>query len=152
MAGWRDYSYQDFLSYPKNYDVIFKIYNHETAGAAGNLVWGEQQTVTVDKGYFSVLLGDSSHRPTPPVETWARRYGDCKDKAWLLANKLDQDADFQKTWPFQRTPHVALTFGAVTLKYDAYSIAPYSYAHPELKIPYPRLNGIVKPNLFPGRG
>ncbi|PXB61518.1 DUF3298 domain-containing protein, partial [Pseudomonas aeruginosa] len=26
------------------------------------------------------------------------------------------------------------------------------YAHPELKIPYPRLNGIVKPNLFPGRG
>ncbi|MCV4224892.1 hypothetical protein OD795_32715, partial [Pseudomonas aeruginosa] len=22
----------------------------------------------------------------------------------------------------------------------------------ELKIPYPRLNGIVKPNLFPGRG
>ncbi len=33
-----------------------------------------------------------------------------------------------------------------------YSIAPYSYAHPELKIPYPRLNGIVKPNLFPGRG
>ncbi|MCF3992907.1 RsiV family protein, partial [Pseudomonas aeruginosa] len=73
-------------------------------------------------------------------------------KAWLLANKLDQDADFQKTWPFQRTPHVALTFGAVTLKYDAYSIAPYSYAHPELKIPYPRLNGIVKPNLFPGRG
>ena len=45
---------------PKNYDVIFKIYNHETAGAAGNLLWGEQQTVTVDKGYFSVLLGEGA--------------------------------------------------------------------------------------------
>ncbi|MDO8587184.1 MAG: hypothetical protein Q7T82_09105 [Armatimonadota bacterium] len=25
MAGWNDYSYQDFLSYPKNYDVIWQI-------------------------------------------------------------------------------------------------------------------------------
>lgn len=25
MAGWRDYSYQDFLSYPKNYDVAWQI-------------------------------------------------------------------------------------------------------------------------------
>ena len=45
---------------PKNYDVIFKIYNHETASAVANLLWGEQQTVTVDKGYFSVLLGEGA--------------------------------------------------------------------------------------------
>jgi hypothetical protein len=45
---------------PKNYDVIFRIYNHETAGAEANLSWGEQQTVTVDKGYFSVILGEGA--------------------------------------------------------------------------------------------
>jgi hypothetical protein len=42
---------------PKNYDVIFRIYD---AQAAGNLKWSEQQTVTVDKGYFSVLLGEGA--------------------------------------------------------------------------------------------
>lgn len=46
------------------------------------------QAVQDEVRYFSVLLGDSSHRPTPPMETWARRYGDCKDKAWLLATLL----------------------------------------------------------------
>ncbi len=45
---------------PKNYDVIFRIYNHESASASDNLLWGEQQTVTVDKGYFSVLLGEGA--------------------------------------------------------------------------------------------
>jgi hypothetical protein len=45
---------------PKNYDVIFRIYNDQSAIAAGNRLWTEQQTVTVDKGYFSVLLGEGS--------------------------------------------------------------------------------------------
>jgi hypothetical protein len=61
-------------------------------------------------------------------------------------------AEFRQDWPFQKTPHVALTFGALTLKYDIDRIAPHSVGHPELKIPYPRLNGIVKPYYFPGRG
>lgn len=42
---------------PKNYDVIFRIYDAESAGT---VIWGEQQTVTVDKGYFSVLLGEGA--------------------------------------------------------------------------------------------
>ena len=45
---------------PKNYDVIFRIWNSESGTAAGNRLWTEQQTVTVDKGYFSVLLGEGS--------------------------------------------------------------------------------------------
>ncbi len=45
---------------PKNYDVIFRIWNDSSATAAGNRLWTEQQTVTVDKGYFSVLLGEGS--------------------------------------------------------------------------------------------
>src|SRR5690349_11974135 len=43
---------------PKNYDVIFRIWDGATAG---NKLWTEQQTVTVDKGYFSVLLGEGSN-------------------------------------------------------------------------------------------
>ncbi|SDI02118.1 RsiV family protein [Pseudomonas panipatensis] len=74
-------------------------------------------------------------------------------QAWIVQNKLiEQDPNFVKDWPFQQTPHFALTFGALTLKYDIDRIAPHSVGHPELKIPYPRLNGIVKPYYFPGRG
>lgn len=51
---------------PKNYDVIFKIYNHETASdPVNNLLWAEQQTVTVDKGYFNVLLGEGAPTGDP---------------------------------------------------------------------------------------
>lgn len=46
------------------------------------------QLVQDDVRYFAVLLGESSHKPTPPTETWSRRYGDCKDKAWLLSTLL----------------------------------------------------------------
>lgn len=40
-----------------SYGVIFKIYKHETSLAAAQLLWAEEQTVTVSDGYFSVLLG-----------------------------------------------------------------------------------------------
>lgn len=45
---------------PKNYDIIFDIWSDPTSTAADNRLWTEQQTVTVDKGYFSVLLGEGS--------------------------------------------------------------------------------------------
>jgi microcystin-dependent protein len=60
-------SYQGFLTdgngtalatnAPKNYDVIFRIWNDQNTGTR---LYTEQQTVTVDKGYFSVLLGEGS--------------------------------------------------------------------------------------------
>lgn len=40
--------------------------------------------------YFGVEMGSNTHRPTAPAETWARRYGDCKDKTYLLATILAQ--------------------------------------------------------------
>lgn len=42
---------------PRNYDVIFRIYDAQTEG---NKLWTETQTLTVDKGYFSVLLGEGA--------------------------------------------------------------------------------------------
>lgn len=44
--------------------------------------------VQEDVRYFGVEMGDNTHKPTAPAETWSRRYGDCKDKAYLLATLL----------------------------------------------------------------
>ncbi len=44
-------------SSPVNLVVTFRLYKTATA-AANQAVWSEQQTVTVDKGHFSVVLGD----------------------------------------------------------------------------------------------
>ena len=70
---------------------------------------------------------------------------------WLISTRFGNDPEFVKNWPFQQTPHVALLKDNVVLKYDVYSIAPYSEGHVELKIPYSRLNGILKPQWFPAQ-
>jgi len=61
-------TYQGFLvdangaplaqSNPQNYPVAFRIYS--TSSGAVGLLWSEQQIVTVDKGSFSVMLGDGT--------------------------------------------------------------------------------------------
>jgi hypothetical protein len=38
--------------------------------------------------YFGVEMGENTHRPNPPAATWDRRYGDCKDKSYLLVTLL----------------------------------------------------------------
>ena len=65
-------SYQGFLTdangiplatnTPRNVTVAFRIYNASSAGA---VLWGEQQVVTVDRGYFSVMLGAGSSIGAP---------------------------------------------------------------------------------------
>lgn len=45
---------------PSNYPVTFKVFDHQTESSAVNLLWSERQIVTVDKGQFSVLLGEGS--------------------------------------------------------------------------------------------
>ena len=54
---------------PQNFDIVFSIHTEQTGGAQ---LWAEQQTVTVDKGYFSVMLGegaDPGSGPPPPLST-----------------------------------------------------------------------------------
>jgi hypothetical protein len=67
---------------------------------------------------------------------------------WLVENEHDQDAAFLEFWPFQQTANVALLKDSVLLKYDVYSIAPYSSGHPELFIPHEQLKGILKPEYL----
>lgn len=48
---------------PRNYDVIFRILGAQSGGPTN---WTEQQTVTVDRGNFSVLLGEGTPVGTEP--------------------------------------------------------------------------------------
>ena len=43
------------------------------------------QTMQEDIRYFGIEMGESSHRPAAPADTWTRRFGDCKDKAYLMS-------------------------------------------------------------------
>jgi len=56
---------------PENYDVIFRIYVNEQETDGETILWSEKQTVTFDKGIFSVLLGAgvaySSSEPYPDL-------------------------------------------------------------------------------------
>jgi len=66
---------------PKNYDVLFRIWSDPVAKDSAHLLWTEQQTVTVDNGYFSVLLGEGSSyqsepRPAKLSSLFARPDGD----------------------------------------------------------------------------
>lgn len=42
---------------PKNYTLVFRLFDSAASAAP---LWGEQQTVTVEKGFFSVLLGEGT--------------------------------------------------------------------------------------------
>jgi lipoprotein NlpI len=55
--------------------------NDERASAALEFVQSQIR-------YFSVSLGESSHRPAAPDVVIKRRYGDCKDKSFLLISLL----------------------------------------------------------------
>ena len=50
---------------------------------------GALEFVQSEIRYFSVSLGESSHRPTQPDVVVKQRYGDCKDKSLLLITLLD---------------------------------------------------------------
>ncbi|MBV4480251.1 RsiV family protein [Pseudomonas khavaziana] len=71
--------------------------------------------------------------------------------SWQISTRLSLEPEFVKSYPFQKTPNVALTSSAVTLKYPTATIAPYALGHVELQIPYSRLEGILRPELVPAR-
>lgn len=59
-----------------------------TKPTADERVSGALQWVQNEIRYFSVALGESSHRPSTPALTLQRRYGDCKDKSFMLIEML----------------------------------------------------------------
>ena len=69
-------------------DLLARVEAWQTLPDAPARAAAALQLIQDEVRYFSVLLGDCTHRPERPEQTWARRFGDCKDKAWLLATVL----------------------------------------------------------------
>ena len=71
--------------------------------------------------------------------------------AWLAQNEdaRRDPAAYNRMWPFQESDNFAFTPEGMVIKYDAYSIAPYSHGEPELLIPYAELQGILRPEFLP---
>ncbi|MBD8492853.1 DUF3298 domain-containing protein [Pseudomonas syringae] len=119
----------------------------ETGGAHGD---PGRSVFSYSRQQQKVLTLSDMVVPGKEAEFWDKAR--LAHQAWLVSTKVNEDPEFLKTWPFKRTPNVALTYGAVILKYPVTTIAPYAMGHIELKIPYPQLNGVIRPELFPGRG
>lgn len=145
--GWTSYLQAKVLQQHDRLVVIELSSYRFTGGAHG--IPGRAY-LNYDRELGRVLSLDELLVPGSESDFWEQ--AELAHQAWLKANELDQDADYQATWPFVRTANVAMLRGAVMLKYEIDRIAPFTSGHPELRIPYPRLNGIVKPFYFPGRG
>ena len=65
MSGWRDYSYQDFLSYPRPYKVIWQV---RTNGTHRAFRWGNPEWVA--RTVRSATLGDAAGISVEPLNTY----------------------------------------------------------------------------------
>ncbi len=69
-------------------DLEARILTWSRLPSQGEKLTAALRAVQDEVRYFGVELGENSHRPMPPADTWRRRRGDCKDKAYLLATIL----------------------------------------------------------------
>ena len=66
-------------------DIAARAAAFQATGKTGEALVAEVLRFVQDEiRYFSVSLGESSHRPKAPEQTLAERLGDCKDKVMLL--------------------------------------------------------------------
>ncbi len=86
VAKWADAL---FRSEPPAGDEFQAVVNRLRPLASDELrVAAALEFVQSEIRYFSVSLGENSHRPSPPDTVLQRRYGDCKDKSLLLVALL----------------------------------------------------------------
>lgn len=51
---------------PGAYDLTFRIHDTESGGSPFNVMWAEDQTVVINNGHFSVILGEGSEHGSEP--------------------------------------------------------------------------------------
>ena len=85
VAGWANSLFPPVAASPalKALAQQFRSQGDPTAQAAAALHWVQNEV-----RYFSVSIGENSHRPQAPDVVLQRRYGDCKDKSYLLVSLL----------------------------------------------------------------
>ena len=125
--------------------AVIELSSYRFTGGAHGIPGRAYLNYDRDKGRLLSL--DDLLLPNGEIAFWQQ--AELAYQAWLKANGLDQDLQYQAEWPFVRTANVALLRDSVMLKYEVGRIAPYASGHPELRIPYSRLNGILKSIYFP---
>lgn len=87
VAVWADGLFPRAAPSPglKQLAARFGAEKNQLAQASAALHWVQEEI-----RYFSVSIGENSHRPQAPDTVLARRYGDCKDKSYLLVSLLAQ--------------------------------------------------------------
>ena len=100
---------------PVNYSVVFRIW---TKDIDGDLKWAEKQTVTVDKGRFSVILGEGaeySGEPRVPLST-VFTGADATDRYLEMTVTIDTDPlTIEPRLRFVTSPYAMLARRATTL-------------------------------------
>jgi hypothetical protein len=71
-------------------DLEERVAQWRRIGPASERLQAALRVVQDEVRYFGVETGTSSHRPRAPNEVWNRRFGDCKDKTWLLVTLLQR--------------------------------------------------------------
>lgn len=67
--------------------------------------------------------------------------------AWVKQH--DDAIAYEAGWPFDKSDNVALLPDALMVKYQPYSIGPYSEGTPELAVPYAHLKAVLRPEYLP---
>ncbi len=76
---------------PANHTVVFRIYDQSQGG---NVIWSEVQVVTVDKGLFSVLLGEGAQFQNEPHGNLSAAFvGSTADVRWIGITATDLGAN-----------------------------------------------------------
>jgi hypothetical protein len=100
---------------PVNRKVLFRIYNAATAGA---LVWTEEQTVTISKGEFSVLLGQGIQFASEPHDSLLDIFGEGATDRYVAITVDNGDGTLNGSdlaiAPRQRITSTAYSFRAGT--------------------------------------
>ncbi len=77
-----------FPARPASTEVTALAAQFRAAGGPAAQAGAALRWVQDEVRYFSVSIGENSHRPQLPETVLARRYGDCKDKTYLLISIL----------------------------------------------------------------
>lgn len=89
VSAWANSLYTQSSALPPALSQTLRQWQREEPDKK-RLVARALKLVQDDIRYFGIELGQNSHRPSLPGDVYARRYGDCKDKASLLVALLDQ--------------------------------------------------------------
>jgi Domain of Unknown Function with PDB structure (DUF3857)/Protein of unknown function (DUF2569) len=92
--------------------------------------------------YLGLEIGPNTHRPHGPAEVWSGRFGDCKDKALLLAVILQHEGI---------PACVALINTTTRQQLTTVAPSPAEFDHAIVAIPRPRGNWLFVDPTIPGQ-